>query len=232
MDNLLLRRIMYKYMYSMYYNWFSKIKETINRPRFFYLNLIQPNISYYYSEIIKLYGNAIIKSNRTWFYSLCLFFFKWNFLNKNSVSFLKSYYFLFNDWKKNFSSLFYLNNNYNKYLNKSDINNLKYKKRFYNKNLNLYKYFISFISFRNYVGFKKILDVKKNVLNIQANYINKELIKLRRKKEYEKKSKYLNQKKYLNEMKWKGNTTIDISKLTLWNRRGLSVHKKRQKIIS
>ena len=72
--------------------------------------------------------------------------------------------------KKQFPSLFYLNNNYNKYLNKSDINNLKYKKRFYNKNLNLYKYFISFISFRNYVGFKKILDVKKNVLNIQANY--------------------------------------------------------------
>ena len=65
------------------------------------------------------------------------------------------------------------------------------------------------------------MDVKKNVLNIQANYINKELIKLRRKKEYEKKSKYLNQKKYLNEMKWKGNTPIDISKLTLWNRRGL-----------
>ena len=30
------------------------------------------------------------------------------------------------------------------------------------------------------------MDVKKNVLNIQANYINKELIKLRRKKEYEK----------------------------------------------
>lgn len=47
-NNIVLRRSMYKYMYSMYINCYDKIKETINRPRFFYINLIEPKIHKYY----------------------------------------------------------------------------------------------------------------------------------------------------------------------------------------
>jgi hypothetical protein len=53
--NILFIRSIYKYMYSMYANYPLKIKETLNRPRLFYLNLIEPKISYYYREIVNQY---------------------------------------------------------------------------------------------------------------------------------------------------------------------------------
>jgi hypothetical protein len=48
-NNMSMRRSLYKYMYSMYINCYEKIKETVNRPRFFYINLIEPSIHKYYS---------------------------------------------------------------------------------------------------------------------------------------------------------------------------------------
>jgi len=229
MDNILLRRIMYKYMYSMYYDWLNKVKETINRPRFFYLNLIQPNISYYYSEILKLYGKSIVKSNKTWFYFLCKIFFKWNFLNKNSVLFVESYYYLFDNLKNKYDSLFNFNKNSNIHVINKDIKNSFYKKRLYSKNLDIYKYLNSFIFFQKYIGFKKknikyfnILNKKNYLFNTQTINNDMEMLKLKKKKVFDKKkSKYLNQKKYLEEMEWRGNTPVDISKLTLWSRKGL-----------
>src|SRR5215471_7945177 len=75
-ENMLSRRIMYKYMYSMYVNYSSKIKETINRPRFFYLNLIEPKTFNYYSNVIKAYENVLIKSNKEYLLYLSLFLLK------------------------------------------------------------------------------------------------------------------------------------------------------------
>jgi len=53
--NILFIRSIYKYMYSMYTNYPLKIRETLNRPRLFYLNLIEPKISFYYREIVNQY---------------------------------------------------------------------------------------------------------------------------------------------------------------------------------
>lgn len=55
LQNLIRRRSSYKYMSSMYYNYYSKIQETINRPRFFYLNIIDPSVVYYYKQIVSYY---------------------------------------------------------------------------------------------------------------------------------------------------------------------------------
>jgi hypothetical protein len=50
-----LKRTLYKYMYSMYVDYKLKVEETINRPRFFYINIIEPNTYKLYSNIIKQY---------------------------------------------------------------------------------------------------------------------------------------------------------------------------------
>jgi hypothetical protein len=61
--HIISRRSMYKYMYSMYANYSEKIQETLNRPRFFYLNLIQPNIAFHYGKILKLYQETLLKTS-------------------------------------------------------------------------------------------------------------------------------------------------------------------------
>jgi len=57
LKNLAVRRGTYKYMYSMYVDYSKKISETLNRPRFFYINLIEPKIYDYYKEITSQYGD-------------------------------------------------------------------------------------------------------------------------------------------------------------------------------
>jgi hypothetical protein len=48
LQNITMRRLLYKHMYSMYANCYDKIKDTLQRPRFFYINLIEPKIHKYY----------------------------------------------------------------------------------------------------------------------------------------------------------------------------------------
>jgi hypothetical protein len=75
-ENILSRRIIYKYMYSMYVNYSEKIKKSLNRPRFFYLNLIEPKIFNNYSNIIKLYENILKLSYKESFLYLCMLLLK------------------------------------------------------------------------------------------------------------------------------------------------------------
>src|SRR5947207_10054657 len=63
-DNILSRRVLYKYMYSLYIDYSKKIKETLNRPNFFYINLIKPKTFNYYSNIIKLYEKILTIKNK------------------------------------------------------------------------------------------------------------------------------------------------------------------------
>src|SRR5438552_3049609 len=63
-DNILSRRVLYKYMYSLYIDYSKKIKETLNRPNFFYINLIEPKTFNYYSNIIKLYEKILTINNK------------------------------------------------------------------------------------------------------------------------------------------------------------------------
>jgi len=53
--NVMLRRFAYKYMYSLYVDVYKKVNETLNRPRFFYINIIEPTVFPYYSQVVKSY---------------------------------------------------------------------------------------------------------------------------------------------------------------------------------
>jgi hypothetical protein len=64
LKNLILRRSMYKYMYSMYINYSQKIKETISRPRFFYINIIEPKTINYYNTIMNSYEKLLLKKSK------------------------------------------------------------------------------------------------------------------------------------------------------------------------
>ena len=63
-------------MYSMYVDYSKKIKETLNRPRFFYLNLIEPKTFNYYSNIIKAYENILTFSYKGNYIYICLLILK------------------------------------------------------------------------------------------------------------------------------------------------------------
>jgi hypothetical protein len=75
-ENMLLRRVLYKYMYSFYVDYSKKIKETLSRPRFFYLNIIEPRTFNYYSNIIKLYEKILTISNKGKIFYLSLLILK------------------------------------------------------------------------------------------------------------------------------------------------------------
>jgi len=84
--NLLTRRTLYKYMYSMYVNFAEKVKASYTRPRFFYINIIEPSIYPYYSTVVRNYEKTLVF--------------------KNGIFKLYLYYFLiqvrFSTWKKKF----------------------------------------------------------------------------------------------------------------------------------
>jgi hypothetical protein len=85
LDHILWRRTMYKYMYSMYINYINKINVTINRPRFFYINIIEPGIYNFYKRILKAYENLLILKSKIHLVYLCLFILKLEyFIGKNT----------------------------------------------------------------------------------------------------------------------------------------------------
>jgi hypothetical protein len=90
--NILSRRGLYKYMYSMYANYSHKIQDTLNRPKFFYLNLIYPNISTHYGRIINLYQKSLLNNTKSNIFTTLLLLFKNNNIN-NKVSYNNSEYF-------------------------------------------------------------------------------------------------------------------------------------------
>ena len=73
LTNMLLRRSLYKYMYSMYINSLEKMKETLNRPRFFYINIIEPKIVQFYTKIVEIYGKLLIRKHKAFFIYLILY---------------------------------------------------------------------------------------------------------------------------------------------------------------
>jgi len=68
----------------MYANYSQKVQETISRPKFFYLNLIYPNISSHYAKVIKLYQETLVKKNRITLLYVLLLFLKNNNINNNT----------------------------------------------------------------------------------------------------------------------------------------------------
>lgn len=93
-DHIIWRRIMYKYMYSMYVDFSSKIYDTINRPRFFYINILEPRIYNYYKKITKEYKSILILKSKMYFVYLCLSLLNIKYLINNEI-------FFFNKRKEN-----------------------------------------------------------------------------------------------------------------------------------
>jgi len=114
LKNLLLRRITYKYMYSLYTDVYKKVNDTINRPKFFYINIIEPKVFPYYNKIVNTYEQWIFLYNRGFIITICLILIK---INEN----LKKFY--FKDLKKNNNNS-YFNNMYINILKKLSIFNI------------------------------------------------------------------------------------------------------------
>ena len=134
-ENILSRRILYKYIYSMYINYSKKIKETLNRPRFFYLNIIEPKTFNYYSNIVKLYENILITSNKGKIFYLCLLMLKLNFIFKKYNLFLKKSW-LYDKNRNNIedSSMFTEETDRNvDIINNNLIDKIMFKRRVFNK---------------------------------------------------------------------------------------------------
>ena len=83
LKNMLLRRIAYKYMYSLYINVYKKVNETLNRPRFFYINIIDPKVYSFYSKVINSYEEWMFRYNKGLVISVCLILIKMNESYKN-----------------------------------------------------------------------------------------------------------------------------------------------------
>jgi hypothetical protein len=76
LKNIIYVRSIYKYLLGMYTNYPQKIRETLFRPRFFYINLIEPRISYYYRGIVKYYAQLLPKNNNFILVTLIILFLK------------------------------------------------------------------------------------------------------------------------------------------------------------
>lgn len=80
--NMIKSRAIYKYMYSMYVNYNQIIQNILERPRILYINIMDPKIFYYYSNVIKSYEKILIYFSKRHFISFLLSILKWNFNNK------------------------------------------------------------------------------------------------------------------------------------------------------
>jgi hypothetical protein len=119
--NLTVRRSIYKYMYSMYVEFYKKIKQTVNRPRFFYVNLIEPKLYYSYSNIISNYENYFIKNKNTLFIYICFLALQFNLSVKNKFIFIFKNKLSFKSSINNVKSY---NDNTNTNININNIDNI------------------------------------------------------------------------------------------------------------
>lgn len=230
-SNISLRRSMYKYMYSMYIDCYEKIKDTMNRPRFFYINLIEPRIHNYYNWIVKYYGELLILKYKPLLLVLYLYLLQANFLKKWKLSSIKKN--IINSANKNFIYNI-VDNNDNKnvnlninslilsnYLNVNikDKQNIIFKRRSLKNNYykNTYKYLFT-------KEYKELYNLKKESLrDMESKY--DEIIDQKKKKDIKKlKSKNIKYKKYLADLDIKSNSPIDLKSLSLWNSKGLGKH--------
>jgi len=249
-SNILSRRALYKYMYSMYINYMYKVKETLNRPRFFYINLIEPKTYNYYSNIVKTYEELLLGNSKVKFLYIYLLVLNWNQARKNYIQYVKNkilfskFNIIYNNDKviksniDNYISLSIKNINkennsiefndkkkiiFNRYVYSKDRDNKEKKRKFFllNKNREYkVKNKISILMF----DLNKTLFLQKKHENDQS----KKKINIRIKK-----PKYLKLRKYLLNLEKKSSVPVDLNKLTLWSKKGLGkdiVVKKYKKV--
>jgi len=218
--NLLLRRSTYKYMYSMYSDYYNKVQETINRPRFFYINIINPGTFNYYSRIVNYYRAIIVRKPFGLYLLLWLLQFKF-ISNQNSESINKV--FLGNK----LSSIKNLNLDLNS--NNIDKNSKVILKKglYYNKTKRYSKLInkkrlISYIPLKiNIRQTSELYNVDKKVVHPTFDEINLDSKKKVKKLSRNQKSQYLIYKKYFVDLERRSHEPIDLNSLTLWSKDNL-----------
>lgn len=234
-SNITLRRTVYKYMYSMYINCYDKINDTINRPRFFYINLIEPKIHKYYDWVVKYYGELIIIKKKPMLILLYLFLLQANFVNKMRLTSIKTK----TKTKTNINNI--INNNlYNNISNESEnvklnknvnsssiINNFElnnknklsivFKRRIRNNKLNKYNYLLI-------KGNKELYNLNKDIKEDKELDSYKIISKSKKSTIKNNRSKYIKYKTYLVDLERKSNSPVDLNSLSLWNSKGLGKH--------
>ena len=224
--NISVRRSVYKYMYSMYINYYDKIINTINRPRFFYINLIEPSIYKYYNWIVKYYGELLILKNKPTMLFLYILLLQANFFNKlklasikNNISNIINKNFNSNiiDDNENINSLFISNNLAD---NNKDKYTVIYKRRNIKNNYNkiiTYKYLLMNKN-------KNLVNFNNNRIDFNENSSNESTYTIKKNNVKNIKSKYNKYKKYLDDLERKSNFPVDLNTLSLWNSEGLGKH--------
>ena len=241
LKNIVIRRSIYKYMYSMYIESYQKIKETINRPRFFYINLIDPGVHNYYKWVTYYYEAFLIRKKRSLFIYLCLLLLQLNFIRKNTISLNqnkinkniivkeKENTDIYNEINLNVS-VNNVNTNVNIYDNNKDNEFINKKSSFKspiisykslirrNKYSNKLSYYLPYLKSKKTL---KLYNMNKILLDKIKSEIDMDDKKTVNKIFKERESKLNEYKKYLEVLKWRSDNPIDLNSLTLWNTEGL-----------
>jgi hypothetical protein len=218
--NLLLRRSTYKYMYSMYSDCYNKIQETINRPRFFYINIINPGTFNYYKRIVNYYRALIVR--KPFGLYLLLWLLQLKFISNlnmesikkvyldNNLSFIKNFNLDWNSSNRDKSSVIVL---------KKGLYNNKTKR--YSKLINKKRH-ISYLPLKVNIKQTSVLyNVDKKVVHPTFDDINLDSKKKVKKLSRNKKSQYIIYKKYFADLERRSHEPVDLNSLTLWSKDNL-----------
>jgi len=223
LNNMSMRRSLYKYMYSMYIDSYAKIKDTINRPRFFYINLIEPSIHSYYDLILKYYGELIIIKNKPMMLFIYIYLLQVNFMNKLKLTLINNnLYSIFNNYFHD-DQIEYIknNNNMNSAASQRDADELNKNQIVVFKRRNIDN------SYNKLNGYKSLLYKKnKELLPLNSGNIkdyNSDNTIYKQKKNLNKysKSNFIKYNKYFADLEKKSKSSVDISTLSLWHSKGL-----------
>jgi len=144
LKNMMLRRFAYKYMYSLYADVYKKVNETLNRPRFFYINIIEPKVFPYYTKVVKSYEEWVFKYNKGLVITICLMLLKMHETYKKTMNSVKK--------TRKFSL--------------SRLNKVIKNKSSYLKNM--------YINILKKVGINNFFNIKKNVVDVISMYEKEE----------------------------------------------------------
>lgn len=226
LQDVIKRRTLYRYMYSMYSNNLKKIQETLNKPSYYFINIIEPKLFIYYVNVINTYQHMLINKNKNLIVNISLFILKWNIIIKRNKSYIKNVLFSFKEnSRESLMNIFAINNinNFNKkeklLLNEEkEGNKLVNKESIINKEILKIRYNL----IRKYRVYIKDMEYRESVLNDINLY-------LLRKKKNKMKNKYSKINAYLMKLEKGSMTPVDLKNLTLWNKKGLKKRSNKNK---
>jgi len=212
LKNLILRRSTYKYMYSMFADYQTKIQETMNRPRFFYMNIIDPSIFFFYKRIVNYYRALL--SNKPFGIYLFLIFLQLNSTNKQSTYSINN--------KSLYSDSYFIEKEKNSFnsFTLHGVNTIKsriYTNTVRKENIESNKQGSTCLLLNNNNRNYQLLDINKTLVELDTNNISNETIKKIKKNVVIKKPQYLKYKKYFNVLEKKTDILLDPKSLNLLN---------------